>query len=165
VAAVGRRSQLRLVRPAGLAGLVERHALKENPSMGRRVILTLMTAACLTVAVPTALAGSRWPSRATPLSSTLGWFRAINAHDRKRLLFYVATSAQDQMGWATPSTAWSKFTNLRCQTRRTSGSSSADVRCTFHESAEPTDADTVSFWDIYLRRTHSDWLIDSYGQG
>jgi hypothetical protein len=139
--------------------------LKENPGMARRVILTLMIAAFLTVAVPGALANSRWPSRATALNSTLGWFKAINSHDREKLLFYVAASAQDQMGWATPSAAWSKFTDLRCKTRKTSGQSSADVRCFFHESASPTEGNPDSFWDIYLRRTHSGWLVYSHGQG
>ncbi len=133
--------------------------------MSRRVILTLVIVAFLTVAVPGAQANSRWPSRATPLSSTLGWFKAINSHDRKKLLFYVAASAQDQIGWARPSSAWSKFTNLRCKTLKTSGQSSADVRCTFHESASPSEGNPDSFWDIYLRHTHSDWLIYSYGQG
>ena len=133
--------------------------------MARRVILTLLAAAFLTVAVPGALANSRWPSRATPLSSTLGWFKAINSHDRTKVLFYVAASAQDQMGWATPSAAWSKFNNLRCKTLTTSGQSSADVRCTFHESASPTEGNPDRFWDIYVRHTHSGWLIDSYGQG
>jgi hypothetical protein len=122
--------------------------------MARRLALTLMLAAFLTVDVPDALANSRSPSRATPLSSTLGWFKAIKSHDRKKLLSYVAASAQDQMGSARPSAAWSKFTNLRCKTLKTSGQRSARVRCTFHESASPTEGNPDSFWDIYLRHTH-----------
>jgi hypothetical protein len=39
------------------------------------------------------------------------------------------------------------------------------VRCFFHESASPTEGNPDSFWDIYLRRTHSGWLVYSYGQG
>ena len=133
--------------------------------MTKRLILTLMIAAFLTITAPGALADARWPSRATPMNSTLGWFRAINSHNRKRLLFYVATSAQDQMGWARPSVAWSKFTDLHCKSLKTSVRSSAEVLCTFHESASPTEGNPDSFWDIYLRRTSSGWLIYSYGQG
>ena len=70
------------------------------------------------------------------------------------------------MGWAQqPSAAWSKFTNLHCKTRKTSGRSLADLRCTFRESASPTEGNPDSFWDVYLRHTKSGWLIYSYGQG
>ncbi len=133
--------------------------------MPRRLISTLITVAVLSIAVPGALAKSRWPSRATPLSSTLGWFKAINAHDRSKLLFYVAASAQDQMGWAQPSAAWSKFTDLHCKTHKTSGRSSADVRCTFHESTSPTEGNPDNFWDVYLVHSRAGWLINNYGQG
>lgn len=125
----------------------------------------LITVAVLNGTVPATMAKSRWPSRATPLSSTLGWFRAINAHDRSRLLFYVAASARDQMGWAQPSAAWGKFTDLRCKTRKTSGRSSADVRCTFHESASPTEGNPDTFWDVYLAHSRGGWLINNYGPG
>ena len=124
-----------------------------------------MIAAFLTMTAPGSQANSRWPSRATPLSSTLGWFQAINSHNPKKLLFYVAASAQNQMGWTQASAAWSKFTDLRCKTRTTSGQNSADVRCTFHESVSPTVGNPASFWDIYLRHTSSGWLIYNYGQG
>lgn len=133
--------------------------------MRRRLIATLITLTVLSLAVPGALAKSRWPSRATPLSSTLGWFKAINAHDRSRLLFYVAASARDQMGWARPSAVWSKFTDLHCKTRKTSGRTSADVRCAFHESASPTEGNPASGWDVYLVHSRAGWLINSYGQG
>lgn len=133
--------------------------------MSRRLVFMLITVAVLSIAVPGALAKARWPSRATPLSSTLGWFKAINAHDRGKLLSYVAASAQDQMGWAQPSAAWGKFTDLRCKIRKASGRSSADVRCTFHESASPTEGNPDSFWDVYLVHSRAGWLINSYGQG
>lgn len=132
--------------------------------MARRLIPSLLITALLTIAVPGALASSRWPSRATPLDSTLGWFKAINSHNRRRLLSYVAPSARDQMGWARPLAAWPKFTDLHCRTRKGSGRS-ADVRCSFHESAAPTEGNPDSFWDIYLRQTSSGWLIYNYGQG
>ncbi len=70
-----------------------------------------------------------------------------------------------QNGLGTPSAAWSKFTDLRCKTRKSSGRSSADVRCTFHESVSPTEGNPDSFRDIYLRHTSSGWLIYNYGQG
>jgi hypothetical protein len=133
--------------------------------MTRRLIPSLMITALLTIAVPGALAKSRWPSRATSLSSTQGWFKAINAHNRKQLLSYVAPSARDQMAWAQPSSAWAKFTDLHCKTRKSAGRSSADVRCTFHQSASPTEGNPDSLWDIYLRHTSSGWLIYNYGQG
>lgn len=133
--------------------------------MSRRLISTLVAVVVLSTAVPAALANSRWPSRATPLSSTLGWFKAINAHDRSKLLFYVAASAKDQMGWARPSVAWSKFTHLHCKTRKVSGRTSADVRCTFHESASPTEGNPDNFWDVYLVHSRAGWLINNYGQG
>lgn len=132
--------------------------------MHRRLIASLIPLAFLTMNAPVALANSRWPSRATPLASTLGWFKAINAHNRSKLLFYVAPSAQDQMGWARSSVAWSKFTDLRCTTRERS-SRNADLRCAFHESTSPTEGNPDNFWDVYLHRTRGAWLIYSYGQG
>jgi hypothetical protein len=124
----------------------------------------LIALALSAIVAPTAFAGTRWPTRATPLSSTEGWFQAINAHNRKQLLFYVAPSAKDQMGWARPSQSWSKFTHLDCKTLRTSRRT-ALVRCTFVESSSPTEGNPDSFWDIYLRHSHAGWLIDNYGQG
>lgn len=129
-----------------------------------RRYLTLALIALGTVLAGTASAGTAWPSRSTPRGSTLGWFRATNAHDRQRLLFYVAPSARNQMGWATPSASWPKYTDLHCWTR-TSTSSNADLRCTFHESASPTDGTPWNFFDVYLRRFKRVWLIVSYGQG
>jgi hypothetical protein len=133
--------------------------------MTRRLSFSLIVVACLTVAVPGAVAKASWPSRSTPLSSTLGWFKAINAHDRRQLLFYVASSAQDQMGWAAPSVAWSKFTDLHCKTLKTSSGSRAEVLCTFHESASPSEGNPDTFWDVYLHHAGGGWLIYSYGQG
>lgn len=132
--------------------------------MARRLTVALIASYFLTIAVASASAAARWPARATPLSSTLGWFQAINAHDRARLLFYVAPGAADQMGWARSSVAWSKFTDLHCRVRD-AGRRSADVRCTFHESASPTEGNPDALWDVYLRHTHAGWLIYSYGQG
>ena len=67
------------------------------------LVLVLAATGC---ASGVAEAGSS-TSRATPVGSTLGWFAAINAHNRQRLLSYVAPSAEDQMGWARPNKSWS----------------------------------------------------------
>jgi hypothetical protein len=145
--------------------VVQEDELTENHSMTKRLVPALMIIALLTIAAPGALAKPRWPSRATPLDSTLGWFEAINSHDRRQALSYVAPSARGLMGWARPSATWPKFTDLHCRTRKRSGRSSADLRCTFHESASPVVGNLDRFWDIYLRHTGGGWLIYSYGQG
>ena len=133
--------------------------------MTRRLFVSLIVIAFVTFAVTGAVASASPPSRSTPLSSTLGWFKAINAHDRPRLLFYVASSARDQMGWARPSVDWPKFTDLHCKALKNSSRTRAEVLCTFHESASPSEGNPDSFWDVYLHHAGSGWLIYSYGQG
>lgn len=131
----------------------------------RRASLLLVVVVFLALGLGDAGANTSWPPRSRPLSSTLGWFKAINAHDRKRLLYYVAPNARAQMGWAQPSHAWPKFTALDCR-RIKLRSANADFRCTFNDSGSPAvvgNPDT--FWDVYLRRTRGVWLIDRYGQG
>jgi hypothetical protein len=137
--------------------------------MTRRI---LSSAALLAVLLAVAGCGggaskrAAFPSRSTPLKSTLGWFAAINAHDRRQLLSYVAPSAQDQMGWARPSVPWARFKDVRCLAAPDSSHRHPDLRCTFHEVgtvAEEGNPDT--FWDVYLEHTGSGWMIDSYGQG
>ncbi len=117
-----------------------------------------------TVFTGTALAGTGWPSRATPRGSTLGWFKAINAHDRQRLLFYVAPSARNQLSWATPTASWSKFTDLHCRSVKTS-TPNASVMCAFHESSSPTEGNPSSRWGVQLHRFKRSWLIVNYGEG
>ena len=112
-----------------------------------------------------ARANASGPTRATPLGSARGWFRAINDHDRRRLLFYVAADARDQMGWARPAAPWPKFTDLRCRDIKTA-TLHARVRCTFHELGSlAVVGNRDNFWDVYLRHTSGAWLIDGYGQG
>jgi hypothetical protein len=107
-----------------------------------------------------------FPSRLTPLKSTLGWFGAINAHDRRQLLSYVAPSAQDQMGWARPSVPWARFRDVHCLAAPNSSRRHPDLRCTFHEMGTAAEEGTpVSFWNVYLEHVGHGWLIDSYGQG
>ena len=130
-----------------------------------RRYMTAVLIVLVTVCVGTASAAGGWPSRSTPRGSTLGWFEAINAHDRQRLLFYVAPSAHPQMGWATPSRSWPKFTKLHCRSRGKSTSSNADLRCFFHESSSLAEGNPASFFDVYLHRFKRSWLIVSYGQG
>jgi hypothetical protein len=107
----------------------------------------------------------RWPDRSTPLHSTIGWFDAINAHDRRQLLFYVAPSAKYMMAWARPGVSWSKFTHLRCRRLKTSSRSHANVSCSFHESASPVEGNPDNFWVVEVRHASAGWLIDNYGQG
>jgi len=123
--------------------------------------------ATLAVAAAAAQATTSWPSRSTPMHSTLGWFKATNAHNRHRLLSYVAPRARAQMGWAVPSRAWPKYTDLRCHRQRPPAyPKSVDMRCTFHESGPTAVVGTpVSFWDVTLRHTHTGWRIYDYGQG
>ena len=129
-----------------------------------RRYLTLLPIVLGTVFAGTASAASGWPSRSTPRGSTLGWFKATNAHDRQRLLFYVAPSARPQMGWAAPSRSWPKFTDLHCRSRGTQTSRNADLRCFFHASGSWA-GNPSSFFDVYLHRFKRTWLIVSYGQG
>jgi hypothetical protein len=136
----------------------ERH----NAPMRRCVALVLIVLGTLFVGTGSAEGG--WPSRSTPRGSTLGWFKATNAHDRQRLLFYVAPSARTQMSWAVPSRSWPKFTDLKCQSRGKTTSSNADLRCFFHASGAWA-GNPYSFEDVYLHRFKRSWLIVSYGQG
>jgi len=79
----------------------------------RLPVSAILALAVLAAVTCTAHAKMAWPSRSTPLHSTLGWFKAINARRRSRLLFYVAPGARSMMAWAQPTVAWSKFTDLR----------------------------------------------------
>lgn len=112
-----------------------------------------------------ALAQASWPSRSTPRSSTLGWFQAINAHNRQRLLYYVAVGERAEMAWAQSSKTWPKFSHLSCEKPKASGSRRATVRCTFHESASSTTGNPDTFWNVTLHDKSGAWLIDGYGQG
>lgn len=127
--------------------------------------MSLIVVAFLVLGLGQASAGALWPSRSKPLSSTQGWFKAINAHNRKHLLFYVAPREREHMGWAEPSHAWPKFTVLKCREIKLRATT-AHVRCTFKESGAPgVVGNRDGFWDVYLRRTRGAWLIDGYGQG
>jgi hypothetical protein len=131
----------------------------------RREFLSLVVVVFLAVVAGTASASTSWPSRSGPLNSTLGWFKAINEHDRKHLLHYVALSTQVDMGWAQPSRAWPKFTALHCR-RVNVHTTNAHLRCTFNEHGSlAVVGNRDTFWDVYLRRTRGAWLIDNYGQG
>jgi hypothetical protein len=107
---------------------------------------------------------------ATPVSAALGWFAAINAHNRPRALSYLGPYARRQLGWMRGNEPWGKWTNLHCRrldvpTSELLYPGDADVECTFHESAVAAEPNPQSFWDIYLYRSSSGWLIHDYGQG
>lgn len=134
----------------------------------RRLLPVILAAAALApgaLAAGGAGAETSWPPRATPMGSTRGWFRAINAHDRRRLLWYVAPRARNLMGWARPSVSWSKFTDLHCWRNKSLTRGQVRISCTFHESASPTEGNPDSRWDVYLEHKRGVWLIVNYGQG
>jgi len=107
---------------------------------------------------------TRVPASGSPLQVTVGWFNAINAQDAPLARSYFTPEARPQMEWSGPVSEWSSFTKLHCNTvSRTSRS--AEIYCTFDESASPSEGNPSSFWDVYLTDTPRGWLIDSYGQG
>ena len=137
----------------------------------RRIALTAV-ASCVLGAAGCGSHGSRVgshvtrvPASGSPLQVTVGWFGAINAQDAPLARSYFTPEARPQMDWSGPASEWSSFTKLHCETvSRTSRS--AEVRCTFDESASPSEGNPDSFWGVYLTATHPrGWLIDSYGQG
>jgi hypothetical protein len=138
--------------------------------MTRRIALTAM-ASCVLGAAGCGSQGSlvgsrvtRVPASGNPLQVTVGWFSAINAQDAPLARSYFTPEARPQMDWSGPPSQWSSFTKLHCETVSTT-SRSAEVRCTFDESASPSEGNPDSFWDVYLTDTPRGWLIDSYGQG
>jgi hypothetical protein len=105
---------------------------------------------------------------ATPLSATLGWFEAINAHDRPKVDAYFTGAFGG--AWPAADTRWSRFTDLHCKHLKVPSAvlphaGDVDIRCTFHESASPTEGNPDSFWDVYMQKHGRRWLVDSYGQG
>lgn len=133
--------------------------------MSRRAAVSLMVVVFLMLGLGEASASTSWPLRSNPVTSALGWFQAINAHDQGRLLYYVAPSARKQMAWAQPSRTWPKFKALDCS-RISVGATRAHLRCTFKELGPlAVVGNRDSFWDLYLRRVKRVWLITGYGQG
>jgi hypothetical protein len=135
--------------------------------MLRRLSLALVVTAALAAAGCGSQATT--PPHATSVGSALGWFEAINGHNRPKLLSYVAQKAKEQMGWAQPSRPWPKFNDINCKHVNVPASAlpqpnDVDVRCTFQESG-PNEGNPDTSWDVYLHQSHSKWLIDSYGQG
>lgn len=136
-------------------------------NLSRRVAVSLMVVVFLVPGLGKASASTSWPLRSNPVTgnSALGWFQAINAHDRGRLLYYVAPSAREQMAWAQPSRAWPKFKALDCSRIRVSAAR-AHLRCNFKELGPLAVAgNRDSFWDLYLSRLKRAWMITGYGQG
>jgi hypothetical protein len=115
--------------------------------------------------------GSHAPAstqNATPLGATLGWFAAINAHDRPKVDSYFTGAFG--LAWTAADKRWSRFTDLHCKRLKVPSAvlphaADVDIRCTFHESASPTEGNPDSFWDVYMQKDGRRWLVDSYGQG
>ncbi|MGD0981750.1 MAG: hypothetical protein ABR946_09760 [Solirubrobacteraceae bacterium] len=138
--------------------------------MTSRIALTAMVS-CALVAAGCGSDGSRVgshvtrvPASGSPLQVTVGWFGAINARNAPLARSYFTPEARPQMDWSGGVSDWSSFTRLHCKTvSRTPRS--AEVYCTFDESASPSEGNPSSFWDVYLRYTPRGWFIDNYGQG
>jgi hypothetical protein len=99
----------------------------------------------------------------TPIHAALSWFAAINAKHAQKARSYFWAPDRYLMNWG-PASEWSTFSNVRCATTSATRTH-AQLRCTFNESASPSEGNPDTFWDIYLRRVHQNWLIATYGQG
>ena len=122
-------------------------------------VVGLIGVAALTILVGLALVfgqGERpWPRRDQPLSSTLGWFRAMNEHDVARNRSYL--SAEGLRCFGTEHQVGS-LTRLRCRTARRSATTAA-VIC----SLVVTDLDDLhTVWTIGLSRHGRIWLVDGW---
>jgi hypothetical protein len=101
----------------------------------------------------------------TPLHSVYSWFGAINQKQESSMLAHAAPIMKDAMNWNDGETSqWPSFAAVRCHITH-SRASSANLLCTFKESAPPgTQIDT--FWTVSMERSSSgEWLITNYGQG
>jgi len=138
--------------------------------MIRRIALTAMASGVLVAAgcgshgLSVGSHVTRVPASGSPLQATVGWFSAINAQDARLARSYFTPEARGQMDWSGPPSDWSSFTKLHCNTVSRM-SRSAEVYCTFDESASPSEGTPSSFWDVSLIDTPRGWLIDNYGQG
>jgi hypothetical protein len=101
----------------------------------------------------------------TPVETAMAWFHAINTDDVPTARGLFVPSQRQQIAWLNqPKSDLSTFTHLHCGSTSTS-SERASVKCTFRESASPTEGNPDSFWSIYMQRAPGGhWLINGYGQ-
>jgi hypothetical protein len=101
----------------------------------------------------------------TPVETAMAWFHAINTDNVAAARALFVPSQRQQIAWMDqPRSDLSTFSDLRCATESTSANKAA-VRCTFKESASPSEGNPDSFWSVYMQRAPAgSWLINGYGQ-
>jgi hypothetical protein len=101
----------------------------------------------------------------TPLHSVYSWFSAINHKDELSMVAHAAPVLKNDMNWNDGDTSvWPTFANVSCHLAH-SRPSSANILCTFKESAPPGNQ-IETFWSVALARSSTGkWLITNYGQG
>jgi hypothetical protein len=101
----------------------------------------------------------------TPVQTAMAWFHAINTDNVAAADALFVPSQVQQIAWMDqPRADLSTFSDVRCSSTSTSANA-ASVRCTFNESASPTEGNPDSFWSIYMQKaTSGRWLINAYGQ-
>jgi hypothetical protein len=102
----------------------------------------------------------------SPTQVAEAWFRAINSDDVGAARKLFEPSQLDQITWMNePKADQSTFSNVHCHETSVTDMT-ASVRCTFVESASPTEGNPDTFWSIsFLLNSKDGWLINSYGQG
>jgi hypothetical protein len=101
----------------------------------------------------------------TPVETAMAWFHAINTDNVTAARDLFVPNQRQQIAWMDqPRSDLSTFSNLHCASESESANKAA-VRCTFKESASPTEGNPDSFWSVYMQRAPSrGWLINNYGQ-
>jgi hypothetical protein len=128
----------------------------------RGFVVLMVVALCLSACGSTNEALPQIRGR-NPVATTEAWFRSINSGDMPLALAHFAPASRSQMHWSDFGSV--KFDDVRCYLRG-SGTTSADVRCSFMVPSPPPDLEGQDLWDVYMQRAKSGaWLITSYGQG
>lgn len=107
-------------------------------------------------------------ARATesPTQVAMSWFNAINTNDVLAAQKPFQSSRVGQIAWMKePAADQSRFTDIHCHNTELTATT-AEVLCTFSESASITEGNPDTFWSISFQRSSTNgWLIDNYGQG
>lgn len=103
----------------------------------------------------------------TPVQVAQQWFHAIDSKNVPEVLALMAgggTSSQGSAWRQRPPSQWPSFTDLRCAPEHPP-SAGTYVRCTFNESASPSEGNPDTFWSLTMVRSKTGaWLISNYGQ-
>ncbi len=126
--------------------------------VGLVLVLAMLGAGC---SADTPAVQSSTPS---PMRTVAAWFDAIDSQNvgAARALFVPAS--QSQTGWVAnaPKNA---FTDVRCHPEPPSTSTRAAIYCTFKEAPGSWSGNPDTFWNVYVTKSRSRWLITGYGQG